>query len=60
MTFLLKIVTVFFTKKARFDYKNNYGYNKLANFRLDSINKINLTILVVILYISLELGLRKI
>lgn len=60
MRFLLKVVTIYSKKNARFDYKNNHGYNKLVNFQLDIINKINCKMLVVILYTLLELRLRKI
>lgn len=29
--FSSKVVTIY-SEKKRFDYKNNYGHNKLANF----------------------------
>lgn len=45
-------------KKKGFDYKNNYGRGKLANFWLDNINKINYRTLVVLSYISLKLCSR--
>lgn len=32
MGFLLKTITVYFRKKEGFNYKNNYGHSKLANF----------------------------
>lgn len=51
MIFLPKTVIICFRKKAKFDYKNNYRYSKLAYFWLDTINKTNLKILIVILYI---------
>lgn len=60
MRFLPKIVTGYFGEKTRFDYKNNYGYSKLANFWLDIIGKINCKIPVVILYILLGLRWKKV
>lgn len=59
MSFLPKAVTICSEKEEKFDYKNNHGYNKLANSRLDNISKINYRILVVLSYISSGLGLRK-
>lgn len=41
MKFLHKAVTIYSGKKVGFDYKNNYGCNKLAYFWIDIINKIN-------------------
>lgn len=32
MKFLLKVVTIYFGEKKRFDYKNNHGRSKLAKF----------------------------
>ena len=49
-----------FQKKKRFDSINNHGRNKLANFRLDNISKINYRTLVVLSYILLELASRKV
>lgn len=59
MRFLSKALTVFFKEKKGFDYKNNYKYDKLANFCLDNIFKINYKILVILLYILSKLELRK-
>lgn len=50
MRFLSKALIICFEKKVEFDCKNNYGYNKLANFWLDTISKINFKIPVIILY----------
>lgn len=58
MRFLPKVITIYFGKKIRFDYKNNSKYNKLANFQLDIINKINYKTLVVILNILSKLALK--
>lgn len=58
--FLPKLVTVYSKIKAEFDYKNNHRCSKLTNFQLDIINKIHYKILVVILYTSLELRLKKV
>lgn len=58
--FLPKVVTICFEKEIGFDCKNNNGRGKLANFRLDIISKINYKTLVVILYTSSWLRLRKV
>lgn len=58
--FSLKIITVYSKEKTGFDCKNNQWHNKLANFRLDDINKINCKKQIVMLYTSLKLGLRNI
>ena len=55
-----KVVTVYSREKKAFDYKNNYQCNKLANFWLDNISKINCRMLVILSFTLLELGLRKI
>lgn len=47
MTFLPKIVTIYFKEKIRFNYKLNYRRSKPANFCLDILNKINFKMLVV-------------
>lgn len=39
--FLPKVVNIYSREEEGFDYKNNYGYSKSANFQLDNINKIN-------------------
>lgn len=41
MRFLLKTVIICSREKEIFNYKNNYGYNKRANFQLNNISKIN-------------------
>lgn len=51
---------IYLRKKAGFYYKNNHRYNKLANSRLNIISKINLKILIVILYTLLELESKNI
>ena len=60
MTFLPNAITVYSREKAEFDYKNNYRYGKLANFWLDTINKIKSKILIVMSYILSGLGLKKV
>lgn len=55
-----KVVIIYFGEKARFDWKKNHGHNKLANFWLDIINKINCKTLVVMSYTSSGFGSRKI
>ena len=60
MRFLPKAITIYFGKKEGFDYKNNHGCSKLANFWLDNIRELNCKILVVLSYISLRLKARKI
>lgn len=60
LRFFPNVVTVCFKEKARFDSKNNQKNNKLTIFELDIISKINCIMLVIILYILLGLGLRKV
>lgn len=48
MRVLFQFVTVGSRKEARFDCKNNYKCNKLTNFWLDIIGKINCKTLVII------------
>ncbi len=48
--FPLKAVIVYCEEKEGFDCKNNYGYDKLAYFRLDNISKINCRAQVVMSY----------
>lgn len=52
--FLLKIVIVYFKKKKKFNCKNDYKCNKLANFWLNIISKIKSKMLIIISYISLR------
>lgn len=59
MKFLPKILSIYFGKRAKFDCKNNYGHNKLTNFSLDTISKMNFRILVIMSYILLRLRLKK-
>lgn len=56
----LKVIIFYSREKIRFNCKPNLKKDKLANFWLDIINKINYKILVVILYTSLELKSKKI
>ena len=58
--FLFKAITVCFNKNSGFDYKNNHKCNKLANFWLNKISKINYIILIIISYTLLLLESRKI
>lgn len=60
MSFLSKVITVFFRNKPRYDYKNNHKCGILANFWLYIISKINCKTLVVMSYISLQLQSKKI
>ena len=60
MRFPPKVITVCFGKKVEFNHKSNHGYSKLANFRLDTISKINSKTLVIMLYTLSELGSRKV
>lgn len=39
--FLIKVITFYFRKKAKFDYKKNYRHYKLANFLLNIVININ-------------------
>lgn len=50
--FLPKVVISCSKEEAEFDYKNNHGCGKLANFWIKIISKINFKTLVVMLYIS--------
>ena len=58
--FPLKVVTICSGKEAGFDCRNNHGRSKLASFQPDIISKINCKTLVVMSYISLGLGWRKV
>ncbi len=60
MRFPPKAVTVCSKEEEGFDFKNNHGCSKLANFCLDNINKIICKMLVILSYIALRLGLRKV
>lgn len=42
MGFLPKDKTIYSKRKIRFDCKNNHKCGKLANFELDTINKIHI------------------
>lgn len=55
-----KTITVYFENKKRFDYKNNHGCSKSANFYLDNISKINYRMLVILSYTLSKLRLKKI
>ena len=57
---LLNVITIYFRKIVRFNYKNNHGHNKLDNFGLNIISKINYKILIIISYTLLGFKLRKI
>ena len=59
LRFLPKIVTICSREKAEFDYKNNHLHNKLANFRLKIIGKINCKKPVVMLYLLSRLGSKN-
>lgn len=41
-----KVITNCSGEEKRFDYKNNYECDKLANFQQDNISKINCRMLV--------------
>ena len=58
--FSSKALNICFGKTLGFDCKINYEWNKLANFWLDIISKINSKILVIILYILSGLRLKKV
>ena len=60
MKFLPKILTICSGKEKGFDYKNNHGCGKSANFWPDNISKMNYRMLIVLSYISLGLGSRKV
>ncbi len=60
MKFLPKAITVCYREEEGFDYKNNYGCGKSANFRLDNISKFNCRTLVVLSYTSSGLGSKKV
>ena len=49
ISFLSKVVTIYFGEEKRFDCKNNHKCKKSANFYLDNISKINCKILVFLL-----------
>lgn len=55
-----KAIIVYFEKEERFNYKNIYEYDILANFWLNNISKINCKMLVIMSYIPLRLELRKV
>lgn len=57
--FLPKVLTLCFREEKRFNYKNNHGRNKSANFRLDNICKINYRTLVVFSYTYQGWGQEK-
>lgn len=50
MKFPPKAITIYSEEKVGFYCKNNPKCGKLANFRLDTISKINFKTLVVMLY----------
>ena len=55
-----KTVTVCSGEKKGFDYKNNHGYDKSANFWLDNISKINYKMLVILVVIYfIRVGVNK-
>lgn len=58
--FLSKAKIVCSREEEKFDCKNNYGRVKLANLKLDNFGKINCRTLVILSYILLGLGLKKI
>lgn len=58
--FPLKAITIYSKEEKRFDYENNHGRDKSANFWLDNINKINCRMLVIFSYTSSRLGLKKV
>lgn len=60
MRFLPKVVTICFGEEEEFDCKNNHGYDELANFWLNNINKNNCGMLIVLSYILSRLGLKKV
>ena len=60
MRFPSKVIIVCSGKKEKFDYNNNYGYSKSANFWLDNISKINYKTLVVLSYTLSGLRSKKI
>ena len=55
-----KAVIVCFGEEKGFDYKNNHGCGKLANFRLNNTSKINYKTLIVLSYTLSRLELRKV
>ena len=57
--FLFKAIIIYFKEEKRFNCKINYRCNKLANFWLDYISKINYKMLVVLLYTLLELESKR-
>lgn len=58
--FLSEVITVYSGEKKEFDYKNNYGYDKSANFRLINLSKINCKMVVLLSYISPGFGSKKV
>ena len=59
MRFPPKALIVYSENKTEFDYMNNQRCNKLTNFWLDIISKMNFRMLIVMLYISLGLRLKR-
>ena len=55
-----KTINICSGEEEGFDYKNNHGCSKSANFRLDNISKINCRILVILLYTSSRLKSKKV
>lgn len=55
-----KVIIVCTNNKAGFYCKNNYGHYKSAIFWLDTINKVNFRLLVIMSYTSLGLRSRNI
>lgn len=56
----LKAVTICSKEEEGYDYKNNYGHGKSANFQPDNISRMNCKKRVVLLNTSSKLGLRKV
>ncbi len=58
--FLPNAVIVCSGEEEGFDYKNNHGCRKSANFRLDNISKFNCKMLVVLVVIYfIRVGVEK-
>lgn len=55
-----KVVIIYTSEEARFNYKNNYKHYKLATFWLDIISKVNFRLLIVMSYITSKLRLRNV
>lgn len=58
--FLSKFIRASFREEEGFDYKNNDGRGKSANFWPDNISKINSKMQIVFSYTSSRLRLRNI